>query len=200
MGRNQVEVTSEVNMDNQSDVIGTAPYRFRRMISSNVIQKYVQDISSRLREEYKDKNPILIGVLNGCFIFMADLVRYMNIPCAMDFIKISSYRNGLTSGDIEIRKDINANLTGRHVIVVEDIVDTGKSIEFMRELVMKHNPASLVIVTMFLKPRSMRTNSKIEYVGLELPDDFVVGYGLDYAQQWRQLPDLYVLAEEDRVS
>jgi hypoxanthine phosphoribosyltransferase len=193
-----VEAIAKTMNENQADVVGAPPYRFRRLISNSIIQRYVQDLSLRLREDYKDKNPIFIGVLNGCFIFMADLIRQINIPCEVDFIKISSYRDGMASGDIEIRKDINANLEGRHVIVVEDIVDTGKSIEFMRELILKHNPASLVMVTMFLKPKSIRTTIPIDYVGLELPDDFVVGYGLDYAQQWRQLPDLHVLVEEDK--
>jgi hypoxanthine phosphoribosyltransferase len=195
-----VDTNSTVTNENHQDVVGVAPFRFRRLISSNVIQRYVQDLSRQLCEEYKDKNPILIGVLNGCFIFMADLIRYMNIPCEVDFIKLSSYRDGMTSGDIEIKKEIHAHLEGRHVIVVEDIVDTGKSIEFMRDYILRQNPASMKLVTMFLKPKSVRTNLPIDYVGMELPDDFVVGYGLDYAQQWRQLPDLYVLVEEDRVS
>jgi hypoxanthine phosphoribosyltransferase len=189
----------EVKLENQVEIVGTPPYRFRRLIGSSVIQRYVQDLGSRLRLDYYDKNPILIGVLNGCFIFMADLIRYMTIPCEVDFIKLSSYRDGMTSGDIEIKKDVDAHLEGRHVIVVEDIVDTGKSIEFLRSHLLQSKPASIAMVTMFLKPKSMRTNAPIEYVGMELPDDFVVGYGLDFAQQWRHLPDLHVLAEDGKL-
>jgi hypoxanthine phosphoribosyltransferase len=179
-----------------TDIVGTAPYRFRRLVTRSEIREHVRRVSERLREDYFDKQPILIGVLNGCFIFMADLIREMNIPCEVDFVKVTSYRDAMTSGTIALEKDVSADLEGRHVIIVEDIVDTGKSLVYLRQHLMSKRPASLVMVAMFLKDRAKADGVESEYVGMEIPDEFVVGYGLDYAQQWRQLPDLYTLVKE----
>jgi hypoxanthine phosphoribosyltransferase len=189
-----MEMALKTNPD--PEFVGTAPYRFRPMISRELIQDRVEHLAAILRKDYEGKQPILIGVLNGCFIFMADLVRAMNLPCEVDFIKLSSYGDAMKSGAISLLKDVDANLAGRHVILVEDIVDTGKSLGFLRQHILDKKPASLVMAAMFMKHCFKETGASVEYVGLEIPDEFVVGYGLDYAQQWRQLPDLYVLVED----
>ncbi len=149
-----------------------------------------------MRADYQDKQPVMVGVLNGCFIFMADLVRALNISCEVDFIRISSYRDSMASGHIELLKDLDVDIAGRHVILVEDIVDTGHSLGFLRKHLMDRKPASLVMAAMFVKAGEKAAKSDAEYVGMVIPDEFVVGYGLDYAQQWRHLPDLYVLVNE----
>jgi hypoxanthine phosphoribosyltransferase len=177
--------------------VGAAPYRFRSTVGAEEIRAHYLRLAAQLRQEYRDKNPIFVGVLNGCFIFMADLIRAMNIPCEVDFIKVSSYRDGMSSGELSLLKDVDANLEGRHVIIVEDIVDTGKSIGFLREHLLRKRPASLVMAAMFVKDRPEAVAVGTEYIGMIIPDIFVVGYGLDYAQQWRQLPDLYALVNEE---
>jgi hypoxanthine phosphoribosyltransferase len=177
-------------------IVGIAPYRFQPMISRDIIQSQVDQLGATLRKDYEGKQPIVIGVLNGCFIFMADLVRAMNISCEVDFIKLSSYRDGMRPGEITLLKDVDADLAGRHVILVEDIVDSGKSLGFLRQHLMDRKPASLVMAAMFMKHCFKASGQTVEYVGMEIPDEFVVGYGLDYAQQWRQLPDLFVLVQE----
>ena len=179
------------------EYIGKAPYRFRRFISASVVQEHMREVARRIRDDYHDKTPILIGVLNGAFIFMADLVREMNIPCEVDFIKLSSYRDEMAPGKVQLIKDVDADLTGRHVIIVEDIIDTGNSEEFLRRHIKDKGPVSVVMATMFIKPQRNNGKSVAEYIGMEIPDAFVVGYGLDYAQQWRQLPDLYVLKPDE---
>jgi hypoxanthine phosphoribosyltransferase len=179
-----------------SEIVGTDPFRFRPLIKQDVIQSHVLALAARLRADYEDKRPVMVGVLNGCFVFMADLVRALNIPCEVDFIRISSYRDTMASGHIELLKDLDVDIAGRHVILVEDIVDTGRSLGFLREYLLGRNPASLVMAAMFVKAGEKAARSTAEYVGMEIPDEFVVGYGLDYAQQWRHLPDLYVLVKE----
>lgn len=169
-------------------------YHSERLFSADEIQRHVQNLAARLRADYGDKNPVLIGVLSGCFIFMADLVRALAIPCEMDFIKLSSYGDKMTAGRITLLKDVDIVLKHRHVIVVEDIVDTGKSLAFLLEHLRKQRPASLEMAAMFIKEgRAAAAGAK--YIGMTIPDKFVIGYGLDYAQQWRHLPDLYALVE-----
>jgi len=187
----------ELDEMTSTDYVGTAPYRFRRFITAGEIHAHGLRLAAELRAEYRDKNPILIGVLNGCFIFMADLIRAMNIPCEVDFIKLSSYRDSMASGEMALLKDVDANLEGRHVILVEDIVDSGRSFAFLRRHLLSRKPASLVMAVMFIKERAEAEAAQAEYVGMVIPDIFVVGYGLDYAQQWRQLPDLYALVKDE---
>jgi hypoxanthine phosphoribosyltransferase len=175
------------------EIIGKAPFRFRRFISSSVIQEHVRALATRLRADYHDKKPVMVGVLNGAFIFMADLAREMNIPCETDFIKLSSYRDKTIPGAIQLSKDVEIDLRERHVLIIEDIVDTGNSEEFLRRHILGKNPASVAMVAMFVKPRKNNGVPSVEYSGMQIPDAFVVGYGLDCAQQWRHLPDLYVL-------
>lgn len=181
------------------EMVGTEPYRFRKFIDRFEIYSGVKSVAEKIGLDYENKNPLLVGVLNGSFIFMADLVRSLPIPCEIDFVKLSSYGSTMQSVHMVLQKDLDIDITNRHLILVEDIVDTGNSVQFLLKHFLEKKPASLAVATMFLKPRSFEANLKIDYVGMEIPDDFVVGYGLDYAQQWRQLPELYVLDEDKKL-
>ena len=169
----------------------------RLLLSKEEIRNKVRELGKQISKDYAGLCPILIGVLNGSFIFCADLFREISIDCEVDFIKISSYGEGTeTSGVIKLKKDIDANLQGRHVIVVEDIVDSGYSINYLRERIERVRPKSLKFVSLLVKEDTARTEYKIEYVGFNIPNRFVVGYGLDFAQKFRNLPAIYVMDEQ----
>ena len=179
------------------EIVGESPQRFRRFLSAEVIDKRVRELAQEIRTDYIDKHPILIGVLNGSFIFLSDLIRYMAISCEIDFVKISSYEKAMrSSGMVLMKKNLDAEVADRHILLVEDIVDTGRSVRFLLDYFSKKNPASLAVATLFLKPDAFKTKCPLDYVGIEIPNRFVVGYGLDCAQQWRHLPDLYTLIDE----
>jgi hypoxanthine phosphoribosyltransferase len=165
------------------------------LISEDKIQSRIKEIAENLSKKFKDEVPILIGVLNGSFIFMSDLMRNMTIDCEMDFIKMSSYAGKESVGTVTLLKDISANITGRHVIVVEDIIDSGLTIKFLRDRLQGAIPKSVTIVTLLLKPDIANLDFKVDYVGFEIPPEFVVGYGLDYDQKLRHLPEIYRLEE-----
>lgn len=129
-------------------------------------------------------------------MFMADLMKNININCEIDFFKLSSYGDAkITSGQVKLIKDLNADITDRHLIIVEDIVDTGLSIKYIEELLSNHNPASVKVVSLLVKPESIKYEIKIDYIGFKIPNKFVIGYGLDYAQKYRNLSSIYVLSE-----
>lgn len=172
-------------------------FEFGLLIHQDEIQEKVKEISDQINDDYENKLPVIIGVLNGSFLFMADLVRHLSIDFEVDFIKISSYGNSTnSSGTVRLLKDISADLTDRNVIVVEDIVDTGLTIEFLYNRLMEASPLSLKFVTCLLKPVKQKVKKMIEYTGFEISDSFVVGYGLDYAQKFRGLPSIYSLKEK----
>lgn len=169
----------------------------RLLLSKEEIRNKVRELGKQISKDYAGLCPILIGVLNGSFIFCADLFREISIDSEVDFIKISSYGEGTeTSGVIKLKKDIDANLQGRHVIVVEDIVDSGYSINYLRERIERVRPKSLKFVSLLVKEDTARTEYKIDYVGFNIPNRFVVGYGLDFAQKFRNLPAIYVMDEQ----
>ena len=169
----------------------------RLLLSKEEIRNKVRELGKQISKDYAGLCPILIGVLNGSFIFCADLFREISIDCEVDFIKISSYGEGTeTSGMIKLKKDIDAHLQGRHVIVVEDIVDSGYSINYLRERIERVRPKSLKFVSLLVKEVTARTEYKIDYVGFNIPNRFVVGYGLDFAQKFRNLPAIYVMDEQ----
>jgi len=168
--------------------------KFRTLIDRKQIEKRVQELGKEITRDYQGKEPILIGVLNGCFIFLADLVRFVELDLEIDFIKLSSYGDEkVSTGRVEILKDINATLKNRHVLVVEDIVDTGLSINFLKQKLMNLKPASLKFVSLLLKKEKAKVDFKIDYVGFEISNQYVVGYGLDYKQVLRNLPAVYVM-------
>ena len=162
-------------------------------ISKEELHSRVSDIGNELSEKFKDKVPILIGVLNGSFMFMADLMRALTIDCEMDFIKLNSYSGDETTGIIHLIKDISADITGRHVIIVEDIIDSGLTVNFIRKRLFEVSPKSLSIVTLLLKPDVAKLDFKVDIIGFEIPPDFVVGYGLDFNQKLRHLDSIYRL-------
>ncbi len=170
-------------------------YEMSILISEKEIQSRITEIARDLSNKFKGEVPILIGVLNGSFIFISDLMRKMTIDCEMDFIKMSSYAGKESVGTVTLLKDISANITGRHVIIVEDIIDSGLTIKFLRDRLQGALPKSVSIVTLLLKPDIANLDFKVDYVGFEIPPEFVVGYGLDYNQKLRHLPEIYRLEE-----
>lgn len=161
------------------------------------IAQRVAQLGAELSAEYKDKNPVLISVLKGAFVFMADLCRAMTIPCSVDFMVVSSYGNATeTSGTVKIIKDLDTIIQNRNVIVVEDIVDSGVTLSHLLTLLRVRKPASLRLVTLLDKPARRQAQVPIDYRGFVVPDAFLVGYGLDYAEQYRNLPDVCILKAE----
>ena len=167
------------------------------LISSVEIQKRIEVIANKISEDFKNRVPIIIGVLNGSFMFMSDLVRKLNIQYEIDFIKVSSYGNSRkSSGTVRLIKDISADIRDRDIILIEDIVDTGLSLTFLKKRFEEAYPKSLTFVTLLHKPKSSQINFNLNYIGFEIGNDFVVGYGLDYKQKLRGLPSIYTLSEE----
>ena len=160
------------------------------------IESAVNRLAAEITRDYRDKNPVLIGILKGVFIFMADLVRSMNFPLEVDFIRLSSYGSGKqTSGRVKIVQELSCQVRDRHVLVVEDIIDTGITIAFLLDYLEEKNPASLKLCALLDKPSRLRKPVKIDYLGLTVPDKFLVGYGLDCDEQYRNLPDIFYLEE-----
>ena len=165
------------------------------LFSKDDIKKRVSEIGQAVSNEFKGKDPIFIGVLNGSFMFMADLLRSLNINCEMDFIKIRSYVGKSSSGTIQLIKDISADVTNRNVILVEDIIDSGHTIHFLRDRLTGASPKSISIITFLIKPDIAKLDFSVDFIGFEIPPDFVVGYGLDYNQKLRHLDAIYRLDE-----
>lgn len=159
------------------------------------IEARLAEVAARIDHDYAAKNPLLVGVLNGAVMVMADLSRALHIDCAMDWMAISSYGMGTqSSGVVRILKDLSTDLVGRHVLVVEDIIDTGLTLTYLMQNLASRNPASLEIMAMFRKPDAMKAEIDVKYVGFDLPNQFVVGYGLDFAGRYRNLTDVGILA------
>lgn len=157
----------------------------------------VKELGEKLSKDFEGREPVLVSVLKGAFVFMADLVREVSIPCTVDFMAVSSYGSGTeTSGKVKIIKDLDTNIEGRHVIIVEDIIDSGVTLSHLMEMLRERKPASLSLCALFDKPERRRVKVDIDYKGVTVPDEFVVGYGLDYDEKYRNLPDLCVLKPE----
>ncbi|MFU8813244.1 MAG: hypoxanthine phosphoribosyltransferase [Balneolaceae bacterium] len=169
---------------------------FRVYLTHEEIQQRVRQLGDEISRDYKDKKPIFIGVLNGAYIFLADLMRYVSIPCEVDFLKLSSYGDEkVSSGQVKDLKNIDADIQGRHVILVEDIVDTGLSMNYLADKLGRSGPASVSIATLLHKHDATRHDVKIRYTGFKIPNLFVLGYGLDYGQEGRNLAQIYILEE-----
>ena len=167
------------------------------LITQDEIQARTQELGDRLYERFHDKNPMFVGVLNGCFIFMADLVRAAQLKSEVEFIGLSSYKNATkSSGSVQITRDLQRDINGRDIIVVEDILDSGNTLAFLTDYLRAKGAASVTIATLLDKPARREKPIKADYVGFEVPDEFVVGYGLDYAQQYRNMPYIGVLKPE----
>ena len=168
------------------------------MLTEEQIQTKVKELAGILSEEYADKNPVFVGVLKGVVMFFADMVRNIDIPCQIDFMCISSYGGTTSTGTARVSKDVSANLEGRHVVILEDIFDTGNSLDFTYKHLMAKHPASLKICTLLDKPERRKPGITLqpEYVGFTIPNEFVVGYGLDFNEKYRNLPYIGVLKPE----
>ncbi len=167
------------------------------IVTREEIAKKVAELAVKIRKDYKGKNPLLIGILKGSFVFMSDLVRAVNIPVEIDFVILSSYGAGKeSSGKIKLVKDVQTPIKDRHVLVVEDIVDRGLTVRFLMDYLSFRKPASVKLCALFDKPSGRKVEVPIDYVGFTVPDAFVVGYGLDYDEKFRYLPDLCVLEEQ----
>lgn len=164
------------------------------LVSRDAIREMVKKLGEKISEDYKGKDLILVGVLKGGFVFLADLIREITIPVDMDFISVSSYgASTKTSGVVRIIKDIDINVDNKHVLIVEDLVDTGLTLKHLKELFNTRSPASVKVCAAFDKPSRRKVDMKIEYEGIIIPDEFIVGYGLDYAGKYRNLPDVCTL-------
>ena len=167
------------------------------LYSEEEIKQRVAEMGEELYDRFADKNPLFVGVLNGCFMFMADLVRASQMKSQLEFIAVSSYKNGTkSSGVVQITRDLQCDITGRNLIVVEDILDSGNTLAYLKEYLINRGAASVNIVTLLDKPSRRQKAIYADIVGFEVPDEFVVGYGLDYAQQYRNVPYIGVLKPE----
>ena len=165
--------------------------KLKKLIKSQEIDSAVQRLASELSRDYRGKNPLLIGILKGSFIFMADLVRRLDMPLEVDFVRLSSYGSGTeSSGRIKILGRLNKPVEGRHVIVVEDIIDTGLTTAYFLRYIKRHKPASAALCALTEKPSRRRVDVKIGYLGFTVPNKFIVGYGIDYNEKYRNLPDI----------
>jgi hypoxanthine phosphoribosyltransferase len=170
--------------------------KFKLLFSEEQIQNRTEELAKQISDEYKNTIPVFIGVLNGSFLFMSDLIRYVTIDCEIDFFKLSSYGDAkISSGRVKLLKELNCDVKGRDIIIVEDIVDTGLSVKYIEKLFIKHKPKSMKLVSLLVKQDSLKYDLKIDYIGFNIPSKFVIGYGLDYAQKYRNLRSIYVLNE-----
>ena len=169
---------------------------FRTSIPEGEILEKVKAVADRINHDMAGKNPLLLAVLNGSFVFAADLMRMITIPCEISFVKLASYQGTTSTGKVTEVLGINEDLAGRTVIIVEDIVESGLTMKRMIETLGTRNPESIHICTLLLKPEKLTVPLDIEYVAMNIPNDFILGYGLDYDQQGRNLRDIYTLVEE----
>jgi len=181
---------------NNSEKLIIGEDEFVPLLTEEQIQKRIKELAEQISSEYKSSTPIFIGVLNGSFLFMSDLIRSLTINCEIDFFKLSSYGDAkISSGNVRLLKELNCDVNDRDIIIVEDIVDTGLSIKYIEELFAEERPSSMKVVSLLVKPESIKYDVKIDYIGFKIPNKFVIGYGLDYAQKYRNLRGIYVLNE-----
>ena len=165
----------------------------RVLISEEELHEKVAAMGAQISRDFEGQDPLFIGVLKGCFIFMADLLRCVDIRCSMDFMAVSSYSGVKSTGTVRINKDLSEDIAGRHIIIVEDILDSGVTLSYLKHYLMGRNPASIRIATLLDKPSRRKAEVFADYSCFEVPDAFVVGYGLDYNERYRNLPYIGVL-------
>jgi len=167
------------------------------LLSREQVQGRVADLAREISRDYQGKHPLLVGVLKGCFVFLADLVRQLTIPVTIDFVRLGSYGAGTqTSGQVELLLDLTTPPQGRHLLVVEDIVDTGLSLASLLERLQQRGPASLKVCALLDKPARRQREVPLDYLGFTIPNEFVVGYGLDFAERYRHLADICILPRQ----
>ncbi|TDI90969.1 MAG: hypoxanthine phosphoribosyltransferase [Candidatus Dadabacteria bacterium] len=163
------------------------------LLSSDEISKRVSQLGREITQDYKDKDLVIVGVLKGGFIFLADLIRHIKLEAEIDFIRVSSYKEGMEARDIELISDTAISLKDRHVLLVEDLIDTCRTLDFIKKTIMSKNPASFQICALIKKKKSRETKIAVNYIGFEIDDKFIIGYGTDLAEKGRNLPDIYVI-------
>jgi hypoxanthine phosphoribosyltransferase len=164
------------------------------LFSSEEIEEKVRELGEHITEDYQGEEPLLVGILRGAVVVLADLMRCVELPCELDFMEVSSYGAGTTtSGVVRILKDLRENVRGRHVLIVDDIIDSGLTLSYLRRFLLARNPASLEMLALLSKPSRRQVDLNVKYVGFEVPDVFVVGYGIDYAGAYRNLKDIHAL-------
>ena len=169
----------------------SAQYKLQVLFSRAEVETTVCRLASEITRDYRDKNPLLIGILKGSFMFMADLVRLLDFPLGVEFIRLSSYGSGKrTSGKVKVAEGLRSPIEGREVLIIEDIVDTGLTLAFLIDYLRKKNPASLKLCTLTDKPSRRQVPVNIDYLGFTVPNKFLAGYGLDYNEEFRNLPDI----------
>jgi hypoxanthine phosphoribosyltransferase len=164
------------------------------LVRSEEIQRKVGELGESITRDYKGEGLLLVGILRGAVVFLSDLMRCLRLPCEIDFMEVSSYGAGTTSsGVVRILKDLEEDITDRHVLIVEDIIDTGLTLSYLRRTLLARKPASLEICALLSKPSRRQVDLEVRYLGFEVPDEFVVGYGIDFAGAYRNLPDIHTL-------
>lgn len=166
----------------------------RVLIPENELQAIVARLGKQISEDYKDKNLLLVGILKGSLMFMADLMRHIDIPCKIDFMAVSSYGSGArSSGEVKIIKDLDKPIDGFDILIIEDILDSGRTLNYIRNLLLSRGSGSIKICTLFDKPERREVDLYADYIGTQVPNEFIVGYGLDYDEYYRNLPYIGVL-------
>jgi hypoxanthine phosphoribosyltransferase len=165
------------------------------LFTGDEIAATVRGLAAEIRRDYQDKHPVLIGVLKGSFMFMADLIRILDFPLEVEFIRLSSYGGGKSPGRIKLLQGVQSRIKGRHILVIEDIIDTGHTTKFVLDYLKKKSPASLKLCTLTDKPSRRKTSVNIDYLGLTVPNKFIVGYGIDWNERFRYLPGIYAMEE-----
>lgn len=169
----------------------------RIMIGRDEIDRMVSDLADRISSDYAGRELIVVGILKGSFIFMADLVRKLSVPVIIDFMSVASYYGDTrSSGIVKIIKDLDVNINGKDVLIVEDIIDSGLTLLNLKEMLLTKDPASLRVCVAFDKPDRRKTDIEAEYIGMKIPDEFIVGYGLDFAGKYRNIPDVCILESD----
>jgi hypoxanthine phosphoribosyltransferase len=172
---------------------GTGPV----LVPSGDIQAKVRELGGRITGDYRAEKLLLVGILRGAVVFLSDLMRHLELPCEIDFMEVSSYGTGTqSSGVVRILKDLEEDITGKHVLIIEDIIDTGLTLSYLRRTLLQRKPASLEICALLSKPSRRQVDLSVKYLGFEVPDEFVIGYGIDYAGAYRNLPDIHALKAE----
>jgi hypoxanthine phosphoribosyltransferase len=168
------------------------------LVSSGEIREKVRGLGERITGDYRGEKLLLVGILRGAVVFLSDLMRHLELECEIDFMEVSSYGTGTSSsGVVRILKDLQEDITGRHVLIVEDIVDTGLTLSYLRRTLLARKPASLEVCALLSKPSRRQVDLPVKYLGFEVPDEFVIGYGIDYAGAYRNLPDIRALKSSE---
>ena len=167
------------------------PSYFEMLFTATELENRISEMAAQIDQDYKGRSIHLVGVLRGATTFLADLSRKIQVPLTMDFIAVNSYEGTTSSGVVKLVKDLEESVESRHVLIIEDIIDSGLTINYIKEMLQSRKPASLALCSLLDRPHRRKVDVEMAYCGFTIPDKFVVGFGLDFEQQWRQLPDIW---------